>query len=1125
MAINHPISGSGAWCALRRRFSTVARSARGPFLALALLTACHPGEEPTSPEVPVTEQLSHALELGRWIEPRITGGSGYQECASSECPDGRLLCEPACADREGSTGRHLFAGTVSLSSGGDEASADERRAEALWNLLARADEGGADEAIEMLQQLVAKDPTDAGLLSDLAAAHIVQAQRSDEPVALVDALISAEKALAIEDRLPEAHFNRALASTLLGLGPDARASWRTYLEGAEESSPWATEARRRLREIVAAGDPVGDWERAKERIATAGDRGDRAAVRALVDHFRTAARLWVEEEILPDWARAAAQGREGEAERYLGLARLVAAELSALRGGRLLADAVGAIDEATADRRTNRLERLMEGHRAYGEAARAFRVPDIDTAMRAYRRAHEMTDLAESPFSAWAEVGLAFGLFQSHRVPEALEVLTRLRAEAETSGYATLQGRILWILGLCQFYASLPIEARHSYQAALERYLETGERENQANLSVRLAEIYRHVGDDGKAWRLRLQALRQLPWVVGRRSRHYILAETSSALLELPLPDAARELQAEAVRISRAAADDPLNLAIALRHYAEVSASLEDRVQAQAVIDEAFRLSGQVPEPVGSAIRARIRVVEGRLAQRAAPQRAIDSFTGALDLMPRNEYLGYRARLYFERSAAYRERARIEGGNAELEKRAVDDLASGLREIDEEWKQVLTRRERGADEELWSPYFGRPQETFDLMIRLLVEDGRHAKAFEYAEKARARDLLALVAGVPTSHRALDRPLNPLMARAVEEELPLGTVLVEHALLDDRLLLWIFRHGQMTPKVVERSREAVDAWASEIQRAAQEGDLDLDADVLAELSSALLPPVKAVAQPGDELVFVPDGSLHGVPFAALKDPESGRFLIEDHPISVAPSATLYLYAQERERAFPRTDDPAALFIGDPAFDASRFLGLHRLPHAIEEARQGAAQYPTATLLEGEEATRDAFLRHAGEHEIVHFAGHAVLNPEALFRAMLVLAPSAGTAGSGALYADELLKNELPRTRLVVLSACSTAGGHPVGALGVAPLVRPFLGAGVPAVVGSLWDVDDPAAERLLTEFHRLFRGGVDAASALQQASLALLEDDRRAFASPRSWAAFQVIGTTSLSPPGPPQRKD
>lgn len=1089
-------------------------------LALALLlAACGPTQELPPHGASHTEWLAAALAAGRWAEPRFSGDLTYHPCASSSCRE-RLLCEPECSTRDTAAARHLFSGAVSFSSGDEEDPVEERRAAALWALVARPGEDAADEAIEMLQALVEEHPNDAALLTDLAAAHILRAQRADEPAGLTAALVAAQRAVEQDPGLPEALFNRALASDLLALAPDARAAWESYLDTEEEESPWAREGLRRLREIAAVPDPAADWERAQDGIAAAAERGDGARVRALVDPFRAAARLWVEEEVLPNWARALERGHEEEADRDLELARRVAAELAALQGDRLLLDAVEALDRAAADRRTDRLERLAEGHRTYGEAVRALREFDVESGRTAHRRARELLRLGGSPFSAWAEVGLAFSLYQKHRLPEAVALLTRLRDEAEASGYLNLQGRVLWILGLCQFFSNLPVDSRNSYLAALERYRETGERENQANLYVRAAEVQFLVGEEGKGWRLRHQALRRLPSVVGRRSRYYILAETTIALMDLPLPTAARELQVEAVGIARRAGDQAL-LSIALRQYAE--AFLEDPVAAQTVLEEAFRLSAEVDEPVRSAIRARIRAAEGLLlAQAGSPRPAIDALAAALELLPRDEYLGYRARLLVERAAAYRAAAEDEGGSAELERRAVEDVAAGLAAIDEEWERVLDRRQRGKDEDVWSSYFEQPRKTFELMIRLLSDEGRHSEAFDYSERARARDLLDLVTDAAALRHSLEKPLRPLAAPEVERRLPLGTVLIAHELLEDRLLLWVFRRGRSTPVTVETTREAVDDWTGRIERAGREGALDLDREALAALAPVLLPPeLMALVRPGEELVFVPDGSLHAVPYAALRNPATGRFLVEDHPIAVAPSATLYLYALERDHVLPRTDDPAALCVGDPAFERGRFLGLDRLPHALEEARQCGRRYPSATVLVEDQATREAFLRLAGENDVVHLAGHAVLNSRSPFKAMLVLAASEGEPGLGALYADELLANELPRTRLVVLSACSTAGGLQTEPLGVAPLVRPFLGAGVPAVVGTLWDVDDPAARRLLAEFHNAFREGASAAEALQRASLALLRDHRIAFSSPRSWAAFQVIGTASLSQPDLP----
>jgi len=167
---------------------------------------------------------------------------------------------------------------------------------------------------------------------------------------------------------------------------------------------------------------------------------------------------------------------------------------------------------------------------------------------------------------------------------------------------------------------------------------------------------------------------------------------------------------------------------------------------------------------------------------------------------------------------------------------------------------------------------------------------------------------------------------------------------------------------------------------------------------------------------------------------------------------------------------------------------------------------AALYtPHATVRTGPAATIDEFINRSKDNAIVHVAVHAVIDPRVPAHSSLYFSPSA-------LNAAQLLKRLKPgRTRLVVLGACSSAGGLPVGPVGVGPFVRPLVANGVPAVIGSLWDVDDATAEQLLVSFHQHYRKGDDAAVAMQQAQIELLRNDSRGLRSVLAWAPFQVIG--------------
>ncbi|HEX7184664.1 MAG TPA: CHAT domain-containing protein, partial [Thermoanaerobaculia bacterium] len=215
---------------------------------------------------------------------------------------------------------------------------------------------------------------------------------------------------------------------------------------------------------------------------------------------------------------------------------------------------------------------------------------------------------------------------------------------------------------------------------------------------------------------------------------------------------------------------------------------------------------------------------------------------------------------------------------------------------------------------------------------------------------------------------------------------------------------------------------------------------------------------------------------------------------------------------------------ALLVGNPAFHRSALTqDLKPLPHAAEEVSSIRPLYPGAVVFLGREATADRFFALAGTSAVVHFAGHAVTNPRFPFRSFLLFAPS--ESHSGELFAEELLSRlQLRKTRLVVLGACDTAGGHPIGPEGLAALVRPLSTAGAPAVVGSLWKVNDQMTKELLVGFHRHFVAGEDAASALRNAQLDFLNKGK-GYGAAISWAPFQVIGYASAPFPPDHQRRD
>jgi CHAT domain-containing protein len=126
-------------------------------------------------------------------------------------------------------------------------------------------------------------------------------------------------------------------------------------------------------------------------------------------------------------------------------------------------------------------------------------------------------------------------------------------------------------------------------------------------------------------------------------------------------------------------------------------------------------------------------------------------------------------------------------------------------------------------------------------------------------------------------------------------------------------------------------------------------------------------------------------------------------------------------------------------------------------------------------------------------------------------LLTLSPAGDD--SGVLYAREIYGLAASRTQLVVLAGCGTASGYVPDNEGMTNLARAFLAAGVPAVVASLWDIDDRRSADFLYEFHRRLSQGADVVSALRQTQIHALKEESEISGS-SLWGSFQIFLTHS-----------
>lgn len=188
----------------------------------------------------------------------------------------------------------------------------------------------------------------------------------------------------------------------------------------------------------------------------------------------------------------------------------------------------------------------------------------------------------------------------------------------------------------------------------------------------------------------------------------------------------------------------------------------------------------------------------------------------------------------------------------------------------------------------------------------------------------------------------------------------------------------------------------------------------------------------------------------------------------------------------------------------------FPKLRALPAAVEEIEELRRIYSGPRVLLGAEATKDRLLEELDNTEILQIAGHTVFNSRHPEHSYLVLAPS--NDDPGLLFASDVAGRRFEHLRLVVLAACSSLGPLDSRTSGLAGFARPFLDGGVSAVVGTLWDVEDRPAERLMTQFHSEYLRTGDAAVALRSAQLSFLRSRDASLRSPVAWSPYQVVGT-------------
>ncbi len=363
-----------------------------------------------------------------------------------------------------------------------------------------------------------------------------------------------------------------------------------------------------------------------------------------------------------------------------------------------------------------------------------------------------------------------------------------------------------------------------------------------------------------------------------------------------------------------------------------------------------------------------------------------------------------------------------------------------------------------------------------------------------------------------SAMAQETTTHPVHLTQLQHSLSPHEVLIEYVLAEpNSYALAVTENSVMFHRLPSKATIEADANLYRKEIHARKEDVPLSQ----RLFSELLQPITEYNKKQD-LVIVPDGALHLLPFSALSDP--GGYVVRSHTVAVTPSSTVFNILEQRRQSKEAVSMP---YIGVAAWtqtaDTRNALlravsgpqrsQLSALPDSKVEVEAIGADLPhPSTILLGADATEARFKNlPLDSTSVVHLALHGYADLDYPDRSALVFAPDASGQEDGLLQVREVRTLHL-NAKLVTLSACNTGVG-PTGEAGVANLVNAFIEAGADTVVSTLWELEDHSTEHLMTLFYSDLAAHSRKVDALRSAQLNFLNQGL----SPYFWASFQIVG--------------
>jgi CHAT domain-containing protein/Flp pilus assembly protein TadD len=964
-----------------------------------------------------------------------------------------------------------------------------------------------DKAIDQFEAALKLSPDDAKVHSDVGAALLEKGKvlSTDETKGksveyFATSLTHLTRAIELDDANPEALFNRALVYQYLGLPDKAEQDWHLYLE-KDPNSKWSDEARGHLQEVEEIRKKTSQTQnQIFDEFIKRMDSGDGESAWKIVRDNQNRSGNVVVEQLLDNYLE---RGMDGELQRVAFIAGMDLEK----NGERFYADVLNFYKSANPQQRAMAQQArgyMKQSHAGWGQLKAEKNVELFEEAKRLFA---EAGDVAEAAYAEYG-ISLSYDALKKH---ETLQKLESLISTCTGSQYVWLKIRCLYIRAGAEYAIDQHSKAVASAREAVKLAESKSDPVGLLNALISSIEFYRYLRDYPKV----LAQIQRASVIVNsitldpiQSVRYHGL--TANAFAAAGFNDAAVNYLEEAIRIAREAGITA-RVAYKQAFLGTINGKRRHFETALSNVSEAVEIATSRSD---SNLLAYSALQKGDIYREMGDcDNAVNSYTQAIDIyknsFPIHLYQAHKGRLlcYF------------------LQKddvRAQQEIATTLPLIDNYRHQISEENNRNT-------FFDTEQSVYDAALDFeLSHMNNPERAFEYLQDSRARSLLDRLSLDPVNNDdpkkpdpvnndgpkdpdpANDGPENPFLvtepesSSAIKEKLPERVQLLQYVVLEDRILIWVISRGDIVLREAKVQRkdlnETIERYHNLISSPSEDSQ-DEERALAKELYSLLIQPVESLLDSKNVICVIPDKNLGYISFGALISPASGKYLIDDYVLTVSQSPSVFLRSTNNATQKADVKQESVLSVGNPRFDHSAFPELDDLPDATQEAIDVASVYKATPLVKSN-ATRAAVLNQMIKSDVIHLAGHSVLD-ELPMNSRLLLA-------KGDLSAEEIYGLKLAHTRLVVLSACQTGAERYYDGEGMSSLARVFIGAGVPLVVASLWPVDSAATRKLMVSFHHERRQG-SSAEGLAKAQREMLHGAETRFRNPFYWAAFTLNG--------------